>query len=60
MIELVENILRDNVSTKELLPSQRKRLREIQLPDGMLDILLLDHPKLRPPSLLRPLVPVPK
>ncbi|XP_045188841.2 insulin-degrading enzyme-like [Mercenaria mercenaria] len=34
MTELIENILREQVSTKELLPSQRRRLREIQLPDG--------------------------
>lgn len=34
MTEMVENILKEQVSTKELLPSQRRRLREIQLPDG--------------------------
>jgi len=30
----LENLLIENVKTKELLPSQRKRRRELQLPDG--------------------------
>lgn len=34
MTEMIEGILRDKVMTKELLPSQKLRLREIQLPDG--------------------------
>ncbi|WAR20847.1 IDE-like protein [Mya arenaria] len=34
MCEMLEGILREKVGTRELLPSQRRRLREIQLPDG--------------------------
>ncbi|XP_052226154.1 insulin-degrading enzyme-like isoform X2 [Dreissena polymorpha] len=34
MCEMLENILRERLHTKELLPSQRRRLRELQLPDG--------------------------
>ncbi|KAJ8025523.1 Insulin-degrading enzyme [Holothuria leucospilota] len=34
ILELVENILKENCRTKPLLPSQRIRRREIQLPDG--------------------------
>jgi len=31
---MLETILRERVNTRELLPSQRRRLRELQLPDG--------------------------
>lgn len=34
MTDILENILKENVKTKELLPSQKRRRREIQLPDG--------------------------
>ncbi|PIK49484.1 putative insulin-degrading enzyme isoform X5 [Apostichopus japonicus] len=33
-LEMVESILKENSKTKPLLPSQRMRHREIQLPDG--------------------------
>ncbi|ESO95121.1 hypothetical protein LOTGIDRAFT_232210 [Lottia gigantea] len=33
-IETVESVLQTNIGTKPLLPSLRKRYREIQLPDG--------------------------
>ena len=36
MVKSVEDILWSKVHTKELIPSQRRRLREIQLPDGEL------------------------
>ncbi|KAL4232280.1 hypothetical protein ACF0H5_009851 [Mactra antiquata] len=34
MTSVVEDVLKKEMLTKELLPSQRKRLRELQLPDG--------------------------
>ncbi|GFS16143.1 insulin-degrading enzyme-like [Elysia marginata] len=34
MMEMVENVLCDQCGTKPLLPSQHRRLREVQLPDG--------------------------
>ncbi|GFN96375.1 insulin degrading enzyme [Plakobranchus ocellatus] len=33
IIDMVENILRDKCGTKPLLPSQHRKLREVQLPD---------------------------
>ena len=34
MVTGVENILKEHAGTKELLPSQKRRLRELQLPNG--------------------------
>ncbi|GFO42674.1 insulin-degrading enzyme [Plakobranchus ocellatus] len=34
IIDMVENILCDKCGTKPLLPSQHRKLREVQLPDG--------------------------
>ena len=39
--ESMESILKDQAGTRELLPSQKRRLRELQLPDGMKPIFNL-------------------
>ena len=36
IVTMVEKMMKDNAKTKPLLPIQRIRSREIQLPDGML------------------------
>lgn len=34
VMEMTEGILKEKCGTKELLPSQYKRYREVQIPDG--------------------------
>lgn len=41
IMQMVEDTLIEHAHTKPLLPSQLVRYREVQLPDGKLDILTL-------------------
>ena len=52
IVNMVGNLMKENANTKALLPIQRIRRREIQLPDSMLRINFLKNVILNLCSLL--------
>lgn len=43
IVDIVENALSERANTKPLIPSQRRRFREVQLPDSTLCVKSIVH-----------------